>query len=1252
MNQKNSKGKRKIIGIVFAIGISIATISSAEKYYEKLYTIENGYVYKTSSFATVSDLKSKENDNNLQVTKKDGTLLSDNEPLATGYQYSKDGNTYTIVIKGDINGDGIIDASDFEEIKEHMVHKQILKDEFEEAGDINSDGEVDIRDVLLFKRLREKAVTGVELDKNSAEIQVGNKITLKATIKPEDAFNKELIWETSDENIATVDSNGNVLGKKVGQVEIKVKTKDGKYSSICNITVKEKELTKIEVSSTPTKTTYIQNYENLDVTGGKIKLTYNDETTEEINMTAEMVSGFNNKTIGEKTLTVAYSGQTATFTVNIVEKELTKIEISSTPTKTTYIQNYENLDVTGGKIKLTYNDETTEEINMTAEMVSGFDNKTIGEQILTVSYNGQTATFTVNIVAKKETKLDKTDIVLEVGESTSLTISAEPLSSSRSYECTVENGNVVKVEKTDNFGVLKITGLQKGTSKVTFVVSIDDEKFDLECNITVNQDDIPVTGIKLDKSEITMNKGETQTITGTIEPDDATNKEFTWSTDNSDVIKLVSAVNGTLTIETQKAGEATITATTKDGGYIASCQVTVVDNTDELVLSESSVNMEKSATITIISNKDVTWKSDNISIAKVSNVKNQSVTVTAIRAGTTKIIATTEDGEEVECEVTVYYPVKGVAINETSEELIVGSTTRLTEILDPINATNQNVTWTSNNESVAIVDNTGKVTGLKAGTAIIQIETEDGNYTATCTINVIEKPSEESTSMFEYTTRGSQVTITGYKGTQTQMIIPEKIAGKTVTTIGSGSVLNGIENVTSVILPDTVQTIQNSAFYQNTNLESIDLKNIISIGDSAFEGCTSLKKISFPEGITSIGGAAFSGCTGLDCDIILPDSLTSMGKKSTFKGCTKIRRVKLSKNCETVPISAFENSSLTGSLEIPEGVVTLDRSCFASTSYTSVKFSDSVKYINSNAFRQSSRKMEGELILPKNLEFWGDGLFDHAMNVTNKQIIIPKSVKTIGGDGVAYIMDGEIVSVSATGYGTHSFYNVAPTTLEEFVVEEGNTNFKAVDGVLYTMDNTRLVSYPCSKSTDDGIYEIIEGAKQFDDLSFSRVSYPGASNSNVKTVKLPSTFEISEYGPANVNSREVWKGQACLNTISGGFYIYNGIQAIEVSEDNPNFKSIDGCVYSKDEKTFWYVPKGKTGELNIQEGTTKIAHGSFAGLYGACQVSISSLHLPASLQYIDEYTLPWINKLSNGKITIDENNPYWTLDDNGDIVAK
>ena len=202
------------------------------------------------------------------------------------------------------------------------------------------------------------------------------------------------------------------------------------------------------------------------------------------------------------------------------------------------------------------------------------------------------------------------------------------------------------------------------------------------------------------------------------------------------------------------------------------------------------------------------------------------------------------------------------------------------------------------------------------------------------------------------------------------------------------------------------------------------------------------------------------------------------------------------------------------------------------------------------------------------------------------------------------------------------------------------------------MDSTRLVAYPCCKSTDNGTYEIIEGAKQFDDLSFSLLSYPGISSSNVKTVKLPSTFEISEYGPVNVNSREAWKTYACFNTISGGFYVYNGIQAIEVSEDNPNFKSIDGCVYSKDGTIFWYVPRGKTGELSLPEGTTKIAHGAFAGVYNACQVSISSLHLPASLQYIDEYTLPWINKLSNGKITIDENNPYWTLDDNGDIVAK
>ena len=1032
---------------------------------------------------------------------------------------------------------------------------------------------------------------------------------------------------------------------------------EGKTTTF-EIVILAKVLNKIEISQMPNKMTYIQNYEELDVTGGKIRLTYNDETTAEMNMTTGMVTGFSNTTLGPKTLTVSYGGQQTTFQVTIIEKELVKIEIAQQPTKKTYIQNYEELDVTGGKIRLTYNDETTAEMNMTTGMVTGFSNTTLGPKTLTVTYEGKKATFEVTIIEERTAKLDKTDIVLNAGEETTLTIITTPDNVERSYTSRVENSTVAKLEKTGTFGVLKLTGLAKGTTKITFVVTVDGIEIPLECNVTVNAPDIPVTGITLDKTEMTLEKGETGTITATIKPENATNKQFSWGSDNAEVIKLVSSENGILTIEALAEGEATIIATTADGNHTASCKVTVtetptgeismkLDKTNETIASAETIDI---TAIMTGMNQNVNWTSSNTVIAKITKTQDNTITVTGAKAGKATITATTEDGNyTATCEINVVYPVTGVTLTEETETITVGSKTLLTKVLDPINATNQNVTWTSSNETIATVNENGIVEGIKEGNVTITVTTEDGDHQATCEVAVTSK-TETPASEFTYQIQYNTINITGYTGTDTEVVIPESIDGKTVEQIGNGySKVTGFDNVNSVILPNTVTTIGRLAFNGYTNLTNIDLKNVELIDVSAFKE-TGLTKITLPDTLKTIGGSAFSKCANLASDIIIPDSVTSMGSE-TFSECTNIKTVKFSKNCSIIPQRAFYKSGLTGPLEFPEGVEIIDAHSFYGTKCTSVKFADSIKYIYRNAFRQCSSKMEGELVLPKNLILWGDAEFDHARNFTNTSIVIPKTVKVIGGDVAPTTYPYEYTE-DTTGYGTHTFYDLATYSLKEFVVEEGNEYFQAIDGVLFSKDTKRLVSFPPAKILEDGVYEMPEGVEQIDELSFSLAGYSGFTG-NLKTLKLPSTFKVTEFGPDNIMCSEPSKDQVCYNTLSVGLYIYNGIKEVIVSEDNPYLKSIDGCVYSKDGSTLWYVPLQKTGTLNIPEGTTTIARGSFVEGYGSCPLALTGLNIPASVVDIEEDTLPWINKLpSRCTITVDENNPYWTVNSSGDVVKK
>ena len=146
-------------------------------------------------------------------------------------------------------------------------------------------------------------------------------------------------------------------------------------------------------------------------------------------------------------------------------------------------------------------------------------------------------------------------------------------------------------------------------------------------------------------------------------------------------------------------------------------------------------------------NKAVVWVSSDSSVATV----DQTGKVKAQKAGTATITVVTVDGSyTAECVVTVQdqegpkpevIKVTGVTLDRTTANVTVNKTIQLIATVKPANATNKKVTWSSSNTSVATVDQTGKVTGVKAGTAIITVTTEDGNFKAQCTVTVTNPSS-------------------------------------------------------------------------------------------------------------------------------------------------------------------------------------------------------------------------------------------------------------------------------------------------------------------------------------------------------------------------------------------------------------------------------------------------------------------------------------------------------------------------------
>lgn len=155
-------------------------------------------------------------------------------------------------------------------------------------------------------------------------------------------------------------------------------------------------LNSIEVATMPTKTVYRLNSQ-LDLTGGKLKLIYNNGETDTIDMSKEgvSVSGFNSSTEGKKTLTITYGGKSTSFKVTVTQRELSAITIEKSPDKTQYFEG-ENFDKTGMVVKAEYKNPYTDKVDVTDSItITNGDNLKIGTTSVEISYTENEITKTV-----------------------------------------------------------------------------------------------------------------------------------------------------------------------------------------------------------------------------------------------------------------------------------------------------------------------------------------------------------------------------------------------------------------------------------------------------------------------------------------------------------------------------------------------------------------------------------------------------------------------------------------------------------------------------------------------------------------------------------------------------------------------------------------------------------------------------------------------------------------------------------------
>ena len=406
-------------------------------------------------------------------------------------------------------------------------------------------------------------------------------------------------------------------------------------------------------------------------------------------------------------------------------------------------------------------------------------------------FYGEVKTFTTDVVPVESVSLDKTEYTFNtIGNTIRLNATILPSDATdKSVEWTSSNIDVATVDQDG-----KVTAIGNGTT--TIIVKTKDQGKTASCSINVAQ---YVTGISLSKTSLSLNEGQIEMISiSAITPDNAFDKTVTWTSSD----ESVATVDQSGQVTALSKGNATIRATTNDGsGLSASCIVTVIRLVSTIELSQTSITIYNGQTETITAtvypstanNTGIIWTSSNTSVAKVST----NGVVTGIAQGSTTITATAKDGSGVSasCSVEVKQYISGISLSKSSISLNEGQTETLIATVSPNNANNQTLTWNSSDESVAKVDQTGKVTAVSKGTATIRAEAQDGSGKyATCLVTVIRLVSSivlDKTSIAIYPGQTGTINATVIPSDANNTGIYWTSSNTNIATVSSSGVVTG-----------------------------------------------------------------------------------------------------------------------------------------------------------------------------------------------------------------------------------------------------------------------------------------------------------------------------------------------------------------------------------------------------------------------------------------------------------------------------
>lgn len=285
--------------------------------------------------------------------------------------------------------------------------------------------------------------------------------------------------------------------------------------------------------------------------------------------------------------------------------------------------------------------------------------------------------------------------------------------------------------------------------------------------------------------------------------------------------------------------------------------------------------------------------------------------------------------------------------------------------------------------------------------------------------------------------------IKGYKGNQTELVIPSSINGEKITSVGISAFEKNL-NLTKVILSEGLKRIERNAFLNCENLQSVVIPNGFEVIDTwVFGYCRNLKEINLPEGVTMLGSASFYGCSQLT-SIKMPSTMTQIGTH-IFRGCANLREVVLSENLNSIPFRAFSGCESLREIVIPYGITNIADESFYQAGIENLSLPDSVTNVGSKAFYncrglktlsmkdgvvaigegafEGCNKLE-EITLSNNLERIEKQTFLNCSSIKN--LNLPKELKSVGERAFANCASIEEISFNAkiTSIEAKAFYGL------------------------------------------------------------------------------------------------------------------------------------------------------------------------------------------------------------------------------------